>query len=110
MKVLKFKTVTICVQYNIYRFSMLSLGRIVILGLVVANLFMHSLLFYLAVLFFTLKVFLHENDSMYKITYHTCTFMHKLVVIIVLQSSCYSVLMCLHSNRMCLHDNRMHLL
>ena len=50
-------------QYNIYVFSMLSLGCIVIseLDLVVANLFMHSLsgmiLLYLAMPFFTLKVF-----------------------------------------------------
>ena len=43
---------------------MLSLGRIVISDIVVADLFMHSLsgmfLLYLVVPFFTLKVFLHE--------------------------------------------------
>ena len=53
-----------CVQDSIYVFSMLSLGHIVISDLVVANLLMRSLsgmiLLYLAVPFFTLKVFLHE--------------------------------------------------
>ena len=43
-------------SYNIYVFNMLSLGHILILDLVVANLFMHSLPgMYLAKL--TLKVF-----------------------------------------------------
>ena len=69
MKVLKFKLVALiqlyaCVEYSIYVFSMLSLVRIVILDLLVADLFMHSIsgmiLLYLAAPCFTLKVFLHE--------------------------------------------------
>ena len=57
--------------YNIYVFSMLSLGRILISDLVVANLFMHSLpgmiLLYLAASFFTPKVFLHEIIEIMKL-------------------------------------------
>ena len=54
---------------------MLSLGHIVISDLVVINLFMHSLsgmiLLYLAVPFFTLKVFLHEIQYHSKVTSHS---------------------------------------
>ena len=54
--------------HSINTFSMLSLGRIVISYLVVANVFMHSLsgmiLLYLAAPFFALKVFLPEISSL----------------------------------------------
>ena len=53
-----------CVQYNIYVFSMLSLGHILISDLVVTNLFIHLLpgmiLVYLVASCFKSKVFLHE--------------------------------------------------
>ena len=52
-----------------YSVAVLSLGRIVISDLVVANLFMHSLsgmiLLYLTAPFFTLKVFLQEIHRLF---------------------------------------------
>ena len=54
---------------SIYVFSMLSLNRIVVSDLVVADHFTYSLLgmilLYLATPFFTLKVFLHEYVHVY---------------------------------------------
>ena len=73
-------------------FSMLSLGRILISNLVVANLLMYSLpvmiLLYLATrarTFFTLKVFLHEIIATSKIVNenHLCfSFSHSLLILI----------------------------
>ena len=65
MKGLKFKNSSFNVSSIVFMYSVcLSLGRILISDLVVADLFMHSLsgmiLLYLAVPFFTLKVFLHK--------------------------------------------------
>ena len=65
-------------MYNVFSvvfvFSMLSLGRILISHLLVANLLMYSLpgmiILYLATPFFTLKGFLDEID--YTGTYYQC--------------------------------------